>query len=111
MKLNNLQTLKEFWDHLVLEIQDDQMQKLVYRVLYFTLLEKTPDEIDKMLRAPEGLAAMILDSNHEKVKTLKNVMLSMFLKNLEISNGCISDTENVLLVNAELFQFHSKNHL
>ena len=67
--------------------------------------------IVEIFRVKADCYETVMDMNKENTEMLRHIHMAMFLKNLEISGGLISDSDNLRLLNAELKRFHLQNNL
>ena len=53
----------------------------------------------------------LMSLNRENVEMLQAIHMSIFLKNLKVSGGFITDHDNLRLLNDVLRRFNAKNNL
>lgn len=96
------------------EYEDDKRKslcRLFYGVMYFKFNGHANSEIAKTFKVDAELVKIIENENKANMEMLGGIIMNVFLKNLQETNGMLSEAENLRLTNAKLKHFHSINNL
>jgi hypothetical protein len=93
------------------EQQLEQICRLFYGVMYFWFNGCEGAEISKTFKVDPKFVEAILANNKANMDMLGAIIMNIFLKNLQETQGVLSDTENILMVNARLMKFHEIHKL
>jgi len=114
-------TLEDFWRDLLERVSEiystfpkekvEAFRHLIYQILYFTFNEKTPQDIEKQFGLPEGIVEAVLACHKDDFEMLKSVIMGMSLRNMQEVSGVMDDDQNIVLLNAQLRNFHKKYNL
>ncbi|KKP37650.1 MAG: hypothetical protein UR28_C0028G0018 [Candidatus Peregrinibacteria bacterium GW2011_GWF2_33_10] len=88
--------------------QIKQFTRLVYQILYFTFIKNNPKEVSKTLNQDIELVKTVLEANQDNLEMLESIIMSQFMRNIDETNGFITESLNLELTNAYLKSFHSK---
>ena len=88
--------------------QIKQFTRLVYQILYFTFIKNNPKEVSKTLNQDIEPVKTVLEANQDNLEMLESIIMSQFMRNIDETNGFITESLNLELTNAYLKSFHSK---
>ncbi|MCX6734512.1 MAG: hypothetical protein NTZ25_01215 [Candidatus Peregrinibacteria bacterium] len=91
--------------------QKERLFKLFYGVMYFKFNGHDGKEIGKTFNVDPEFVEIIVNENKANIEMLGAIIMNVFLKNLQDTNGMLSDAENLCLMNAGLRRFHTQHNL
>jgi hypothetical protein len=82
-----------------------------YNIMHCSVIGLNKNKILEIFKLDDEGYKMMMDINKENAEMLQSIHMAMFLRNLKVSNGFVSDEDNFKLINGELRKFHIKHNL